>query len=301
MPLFKDPVAGNINYDNSSSNIAASGVQGAIDELDDRNIWLTVSGDTGATAAGTSSDLLRVVGAGNVTTSMSAGTLTVSGTNGGGGDPDQNLWATITADSGSTTANTTTDTVNILGAGTVTTSINGDTVTVSGQSAVGGPNEIINIQLGSALTTGGGNSASSVIANDYPATEHANTKTTYGIHGRAMNRTPVADVEVKTKFILKATGTGTIVRIAVKTKSKATDEDSSAVFDDESFNSVTINTTNIGDIFETTVLIPSGIFLDDDTVALHIGRDGANVVAGPGASDDFNKAIQIIDIKLKVP
>ena len=48
----------------------------------------------------------------------------------------QNLWATVTADSGSTTANTITDTLNIVGSGLVTTSIVGDTLTIDVPSVV---------------------------------------------------------------------------------------------------------------------------------------------------------------------
>jgi len=44
----------------------------------------------------------------------------------------QDLWATFTADSGSTTANSPTDTLTISGAGSVSTSISGDTLTITG-------------------------------------------------------------------------------------------------------------------------------------------------------------------------
>ena len=57
---------------------------------------------------------------------------------GGGGDPDQNLWATITADSGSTTANTTTDTLTVAGGTNIATSISGDTLTISFTGSAGG-------------------------------------------------------------------------------------------------------------------------------------------------------------------
>ena len=48
------------------------------------------------------------------------------------GSDNQNLWATISADAGSTTADSTTDTLNIVGSGGVTTSISGDTLTITG-------------------------------------------------------------------------------------------------------------------------------------------------------------------------
>jgi len=47
------------------------------------------------------------------------------------GDPDQNIWLTFTADSGQTSANTTTDTLNIQGGSKITTSIVGDVVNIN--------------------------------------------------------------------------------------------------------------------------------------------------------------------------
>lgn len=48
------------------------------------------------------------------------------------GSDNQNLFATISADTGTTTANSQTDTLSIVGAGTVSTSITGDTLTITG-------------------------------------------------------------------------------------------------------------------------------------------------------------------------
>jgi plastocyanin len=54
-----------------------------------------------------------------------------TGSGGGGGDPDQNLWATITGDTGTTTANTITDSLTVAGGTDITTSVSGDIVTVA--------------------------------------------------------------------------------------------------------------------------------------------------------------------------
>lgn len=59
---------------------------------------------------------------------------TPSGT---GGDPDQNLWETITADTGSTVASTTTDTLTIAGGTDISTSIVGDVLTINYTGAGG--------------------------------------------------------------------------------------------------------------------------------------------------------------------
>ncbi len=92
------------------------------------------------------------------------------------GQPDQNLWETITADSGLTTANTTTDTLNVVGGSNVTTVIAGDTLTIS---AVGGGFdqnlwETITSDSGSAvantitdtLTIAGGTNISTSVSGD---------------------------------------------------------------------------------------------------------------------------------------
>lgn len=50
---------------------------------------------------------------------------------------DQNIWYTITADSGSTTANTTTDSLAIVGGTGIATSISGDTLTITNNAAAG--------------------------------------------------------------------------------------------------------------------------------------------------------------------
>ncbi|MCP4666263.1 MAG: hypothetical protein GY849_07840, partial [Deltaproteobacteria bacterium] len=50
----------------------------------------------------------------------------------------QNLFATVTGDTGTTTADTQTDTLNIVGSGTVSTAISGDTLTITGSGGAGG-------------------------------------------------------------------------------------------------------------------------------------------------------------------
>ena len=68
-----------------------------------------------------------------------------------GGDPDQNLWETITADSGSVSANTTTDTLTIAGGTDITTAISGDTVTVNFSGTI--PTDINQLSDSSNLLT----------------------------------------------------------------------------------------------------------------------------------------------------
>ena len=87
---------------------------------------------------------------------------------------DQNLWSTISSDSGSTTANTTTDTVTIAGGTGITTAIVGDTLTITaagggsnafgvvdgdtGSATANTPSDTISIVGGNKITTSVGGS-----------------------------------------------------------------------------------------------------------------------------------------------
>lgn len=65
---------------------------------------------------------------------------------------DQNIFQTITADTGSTTANTTTDTLTVAGGSNVTTSITGDTLTINA-SVTGGGNTYYSFTTATAQIT----------------------------------------------------------------------------------------------------------------------------------------------------
>jgi len=56
---------------------------------------------------------------------------------GGGGDPDQNLWATFNGDAGSTTANSITDTFNIIGGANISTTVTDNQVTINMTGTLG--------------------------------------------------------------------------------------------------------------------------------------------------------------------
>lgn len=92
------------------------------------------------------------------------------------GAPDQNLWETVTADSGLAIANTTTDTLNIIGGSNVTTVIAGDTLTISASGGGLDQNlwETITSDSGSTtantitdtLTIAGGTNVTTAISGD---------------------------------------------------------------------------------------------------------------------------------------
>ena len=67
---------------------------------------------------------------------------------GGGGGTTQNLFETINADSGSTTASAATDTLTIAGGSNISTSIAGDTVTIAMTGALGAPDQNVFTVIG---------------------------------------------------------------------------------------------------------------------------------------------------------
>ena len=95
----------------------------------DQNLFETVNTDSGSvTAAGVTDELYILGGTGISTSTNESGHVIITATGGAG---SQNLWATITGDSGFTTANTTTDNLTIAGGTGITTAVTGDTLTVS--------------------------------------------------------------------------------------------------------------------------------------------------------------------------
>jgi len=71
----------------------------------------------------------------------------------------QNLYATFTADSGSTTANSTTDTFNIVGGTGISTAISGDTITITNTGGSGTQNVFQNIAVAGQNTVAADNTA----------------------------------------------------------------------------------------------------------------------------------------------
>lgn len=96
----------------------------------DQDLFYTINADTGSVSASSPLDSLNFVGDGDVTTSISGNTVTIFGTSTPG--TTQNLWQTIAGDTGSSTATSPTDTLNIIGAGQVSTSMSGDTLVITG-------------------------------------------------------------------------------------------------------------------------------------------------------------------------
>ena len=98
-----------------------------------QNLFETVTGDTGTTTASAANDTLNIVGGTNIGTAMVGDTLTINMT-GALGAPDQNLFSTINADNGGTSATVTTDSITFAGGTGVSTNLNAGTITITNTS-----------------------------------------------------------------------------------------------------------------------------------------------------------------------
>jgi plastocyanin len=124
-------------WDGTSWNIVSAGSSALL-----ANTFKNISSDSGVTSADDPNDTLTVTGGGGITTSISEDTLTISYAGGGGGGSDQNLWYTIVADTGTTQADTTTDTLDIVGGTDISTSITNDTLTINYTGSGGGASSL---------------------------------------------------------------------------------------------------------------------------------------------------------------
>lgn len=142
--------------------------------------------------------------------------------------------------------------------------------------------------------------ASEVIANDRPAIEVQPGVTAFGASSFPWKkRNGYTTIRIAGHFILKASGTGASVRIGAKVKSQGVGEDSSQAFTPEGFVVVPVTFTTIGEVFAGYVDLDASGIEFEDSVALHIGRDGNNEM-GAGSSDDVSVAVQIIDVRVEV-
>jgi len=123
-----------IDIDIVPGNILTSTLNNDANFADDQNLWLNITADTGTTAANTTTDTITIAGGTGVDTVIVGDTLTINA--GPGAPANQNLFETITADTGSTTANTTTDTLTIVGGTLVSTTVVGDTLTIDASVSI---------------------------------------------------------------------------------------------------------------------------------------------------------------------
>ncbi len=145
-----------------------------------QNLFETFTGDTGTTTASAANDTLNIVGGTNISTTMSGDTLTINMT-GTLGDLDQNVFTTLGADNGTTTATTTTDTITFTGGSGISTNLNAGAITITNDS----PNVVQNV-----LQTAAGDSGSyTAAAADSTLTIAGGTGITTAVSGSTLTIT----------------------------------------------------------------------------------------------------------------
>jgi hypothetical protein len=95
-----------------------------------RNMWSTVSASSGSATANVSADTLDVRGGGIARTSITGDVLTIHVDNPTFNETARNIWATVSASSGSTTADVSADNLAVRGGSGITTSITDDVLTI---------------------------------------------------------------------------------------------------------------------------------------------------------------------------
>jgi hypothetical protein len=142
--------------------------------------------------------------------------------------------------------------------------------------------------------------ASEVIANSRPAIEVQDGYTAFGAASFPWIKPGShTTIRIHGHFILKQAGTGTKVRLAAKVKAQGVGEDSSSAFSPQGFSVVTVTHTTVGEVFEGSIDLDASGIEHEDSVAVHIGRDGNNEM-GAGDNDDVNVPIQILDVHVEV-
>ncbi len=151
---------------------ADGNVQCSDDDDGEQDLFATVDAPSGTDpVADAATDTLTLVEGGIVTITGDAATDTVTisadEVDGSISNELQNLFATVTGDAGSTTADAQADTLSVVGSGTVSTAVVGDTLTITGAGdGLGGHTATQNLDLSTFKLVGSGGSDGLSVAAD---------------------------------------------------------------------------------------------------------------------------------------
>lgn len=200
-----------------------------------------------------------------------------------GGDADQNLWETFDSDSGSTTADSTTDTLTVSGSGTVSTAIAGDTLTITGAAA--------------AAAAGGADTHvqfndSNVIAGHPGFTFNKTTSATY----TAGDAHIVGDITISGDDIIMGTNTDKFILVADGTNFNPVESTGDVIIDNTGASDIQSGVVGPTELASTAVT-PASYTNTDLTVdadgritAASNGTGGAGTPGGASTHVQFNDA-----------
>lgn len=253
---------------------------------------IAVSGQTTLEADSSTDTLTIAAGTGiSISTAGPSDTLTITNSS---PNQSQNLWATITADSGNTTANTTTDTLNVVGGTDISTSISGDTLTIAFTGSGGGAanqNAFSNIEV----------SGQSTVSAD------AETDTLTLVAGSGINIITDAASDTITLSVAGSAGSGTINggtagRLAYYATTGTTLSETSADLTwNNSTGNLTVGGTLSADALESTgVGVPtftssSDIVLDAASGSGEVQITGDLVVSGTISGSSIEHTFNIVN------
>jgi len=123
---------------------------------------------------------------------------------------DQDLWLTVAGDSGATAANNSTDTLTIAGTGLISTSMSGDTLTISTTATAGGLDNIVEDltpQLGANLDV-----------NFFDLTEDGNVILGFTGSENAVNWVDIKNADTGLGVVIRSVGSDTNVDLNIEAK-----------------------------------------------------------------------------------
>jgi len=130
-----------------------SGDASGLTNLPISNFNFGIAADDSTIVEISNGESFKIIGGTNVTTSSDAeGNITINASTSGG--TTQNLFETISADTGSTTANTATDALTVAGGTDISTTISGDTLTINytGSGGASAASDLSDVNTSGATT-----------------------------------------------------------------------------------------------------------------------------------------------------
>lgn len=158
------------------------------------------------------------------------------------------------------------------------------------------------ISIQGTLTQTSGNSHKVIYEDVWSALEINQNKSGFGIAGFPVDKTVANNIKIRVRWVLKSDGSGTYVRIGVKTFPRSDAEDITIASADDLvvIDAVDISAISEGELVSTDFTLDKTKFTNGDEVSLHVGRDGHNDIVSGESDDDFGKPVDILSVRILV-